>query len=168
MTQLGGPLAEPRLQNDGVTNGREVLAYTIAQVLKLVLIYALGFARVFNPLYVWALQSGGRIALYAVSAGLSVVWGSLALIVFFVARSLFEGIPANTPRGPEIILFALAYAVVTGVQLVLNAMVLGPLYLALGLSAAPLLGLTVSILSAALTFAAFLALRQAIRPGRSR
>ena len=166
MTPMGVPLAEPRLQNEGITNGREIAAYAVAQMLKLVLIYTLGFARVFNPLYVWALQSGGRTALYAVSAGLSIVWGGLTLIVFFVGRNRFGGTPANTPRGPEIVLFALGYAVVTGVQLVLNATVLGALYIALGLSLAPLLGLTVSTLFAAITFGVFLAVRQVIRPGR--
>jgi hypothetical protein len=167
MTQWDAPLAEPRFRNEGITNGREILAYAVAQTLKLSLIYALGFARVFNALYVWAMQSGGRPALYAVSIALSVVWGSLALVVFFVIRVFFGGVPANIPRGSEIGLFALAYAVVTSVQLVLNAAVLGQLYLAIGLAMAPLLGLAVSTLFAAIVFAAFLVLRQVIRPERT-
>lgn len=166
MTQLGAPLAaRPAPLNDGFTNGREILAYAIAQTLKLVLIFALSFARIFAPLYIWAMQSGGRVALYAVSTGLSVMWGAFTLIVFFTSRSLLGGVPADTPRGPEIGLFALAYAVVIGVQLVLNAAILGQIYLALGSTLAPLVGLAVAIVFAAIVFAIFLAMRQAIRQG---
>ena len=168
MTQQSPPLtAGVDRRNAGVTNALEVAAYIIAQMIKLALVYLLSFAGWLSPLYLWAMQTGGRLALYAVSIGLSVAWGVLTVVVFFALREVLGGVPANTPRPAEIGLLALAYAVVIAAQLVLNAMVLSHIYVALGQLFAPLLGLGLSIVFAAIIFAAFLGLRQLIRGGRA-
>jgi hypothetical protein len=168
MTQPGAPsVADGDRRNSGVTNPFEVAAYIIAQSIKLGLIYTLSFLGLLSPLYLWAMQAGGRMALYEVSIGLSVAWGAMTLLIFFAARALLGGVPANMPRGGEIGVFALAYAVVIGAQLVLNALVLNRMYVALGQLFAPMLGLGLSIVFAAIVFGVFLGLRRLIRGERT-
>jgi hypothetical protein len=155
-----------RAANTGVTNPPEIAAYALAQFVKLGLVYGLSFTGMLNPLYVWAIESGGRSLFYMVSIGLSIVWAAVTVIAFFASRLALGGEPRGVLRGREIGLFAFAYALVTGLQLVLSAFVLNALYIALGPVRATLFGFALALVFAAIVFALFVALRQLVRGGR--
>jgi hypothetical protein len=176
MTQFNGVAS----RNTGLTNGREVLAYAVAQAIKIALSDAVGFAGLLTPLYEWVVHTvAGHgqvgVALVAVTTTVNTVWAILGLLLFLVLRGVFGGTPAIfggsgseeavTTRGAEIGAFALAYAIVVAVLTALNAAILSQIYVSLYRSGEKLagfgLGLTMSILSAAIVFAIFLGLRQA-------
>jgi hypothetical protein len=160
----------PDIQNDGITNGREIAAFFVAELAKFIGTYALTFAALLNPLYRWALYAGGRPAFFAISAGLSVCWGAMVLLVFVFARALFGGVPkivggqgrddAVITCGGEIGAFALAYGIVIALILALNGLFLAQAYVTLGHQLAPLLGLAISIAGAVIVFALFIGLRK--------
>ena len=167
MTQFGTPGLAPR-DNEGITNGREVLAYALAQLLKLAVVYALNFARALNPLYVWAFHTARQTGIFAVSIGLNVIWLPLVLIVFLAARGLLGGVPAVvaqraytfTSSSSKIGAFVLAYVLLYGILVGVNIAILSKVYIAFGPSLAPLLGLTVSIIAATATYVVFIFLRR--------
>jgi hypothetical protein len=170
MTQFGTPGLAPR--NEDITNGREVLAYALAQLLKLAVVYALTFARTLGPLYVWAFHTAGQAGIFAISIVLNAIWLPLVLIVFLTARGLLGGVPAIvaqradafTSSGSEIGAFVLAYVLLYVILVGVNIVVLSKVYIAFGPSLAPLLGLTISIIAAAATYVVFVFLRRSFAP----
>ena len=176
MTQFDASPVLPATENDGITNPREVGAFILAQLIKLAGTYALSFAGVLSPLYLWALHSGGQSGFLAVAAGLRALWAFLMFISFLLVRALLGGVPtivasprreyAVTTRGGEIAAFVLAYAIVIALVLVLNAAVLGQLYMALGRMLAPIVGFGISIIFAAIAYAIFIGSRRAFLPLR--
>jgi hypothetical protein len=167
-------------RSTGLTNGRETLAYALAQAIKIALADAVGFSGLLSPLYAWVVHAAaGRgqvgVAVIAVSTVINVLWTILALVVFLVFRGLFSGTPANvggpgreqtvTTRGAEIGAFALAYAIVVAVLTVVNTAFLSQIYVSLYRSGEKLagfgLGLATSIVSATLVYALFVGLRRA-------
>ena len=159
----------PASQNDGFTNGREIGAFIVAEVLKTIGAYMLALAGVLSPLYLWAIQIGGHSLLLTVSVGISVVWGAAVLVLFILFRSLMGGIPTLVSQGRgagsathagEIGAFVIAYAIVLAIIFGLNELFLAQLYVAIGRMLAPLLGLAVSLVGAVVVFILFLALRR--------
>jgi hypothetical protein len=179
MTQFdASSVVLPEPGNQGITNGREILAFVFAELVKLAGTFGLSLAGLLSPLYLWALHAGGRTALFAVSAGLSTCWGLVMLALFLPIRGLLGGVPALvaglgrdyavTTRGGEIGAFALAYVIVIGLVMAMSASLLAPIYVALGPRLAPALGLAISLLSAVVIYAAFVGLRRAILPAAMR
>jgi hypothetical protein len=176
MTQFDGTA----FRNTGPTNGREVLAYAVAQASKIALADAVGFAGLLSPLYgsvvrVVAGHGSVGLALVVVTTAINALWTTLASILFLLLRGLFGGTPAIfggsgreeavTTRTGEIGAFALAYAIVVAVATAVNTAFLSQIYVSLYRSGERLagfgLGLAISILSAASVFAIFVGLRQA-------
>jgi hypothetical protein len=156
---------------EGFTNAREVLAFIVAELIKTAGTYMLAITGALNPLYLWAIHAGNRPFLLAISAGISMVWGAVVLVLFFLFRGLFGGVPvivnrgqaaASATRGGEIGAFVLAYGIVLAVILVLNGLFLAQAYAMIGRVLAPLLGIAISIVGAVLVFILFLALRRAM------
>ena len=162
-------------QNSGATNAREVGAFVLAEVIKFAGVYALTYLGLLSGLYLGALHSGGPPLLMIVSAGISAVWGVVVFVLFILFRTGFGGVPTAvspqdrgspviTPsaatRGGEIGAFALAYAIVLGIILLANGIFLSQVYVAVGRSLAPLIGLAISIVGAIATFALFIGFRQ--------
>lgn len=182
MTQFDGAAS----RNAGLTNGREVLAYALAQTIKIALADAVGFGGLLTPVYQWtnhtmAGQGQLGVAIVAVTMTVNALWTILGLIVFLVLRGLIGGTPAIvggsgseeavTTRGAEIGAFALAYAIVVAVLTTVNAVFLSQVYVSLYRSGGKLaafgLGLTISILSATVVYAIFIAFRRAfLQTGR--
>jgi hypothetical protein len=159
----------PASQNDGITNGREIGAFIVAEVLKTIGAYMLALAGVLSPLYLWAIHTGGHSLLLTVSVGISAVWGAAVLVLFILFRSLFGGVPTlvshgrdagSATCGGEIGAFVIAYVIVLFVIFGLNELFLAHVYVALGRMLAPLLGLGVSAIGAVIVFILFLALRR--------
>jgi hypothetical protein len=154
----------------GTTNAREITAFVLAEIIKYVAAYGLTYLGLLSPLYQWALHTGKLPLLLIVSAGISAVWGIVVFVLFVVFRAGFGGIPAIiAPReqgspvitcGTEVGAFALAYAIVLGVILLMNGFFLAQVYVALGRSLAPLVGLGISIVGTFATFALFVGFRQ--------
>ena len=161
----------PASRNDGITNGREILAFVVAELIKTIGAYGLAMTGALNPVYLWAVRTGSRALLLIVSGGISVFWGVAVFVLFILFRGLFGGVPmtvdagrgsALTTRGGEVGAFVLAYGIVLTVVLVLNGLVLAQAYAALGRMFAPILGLGITTIGAVVVFILFVALRRAI------
>jgi hypothetical protein len=159
----------PATQNDGFTNGREIGAFIVAELIKTIGAYMLAFSGALSPLYRWAIQAGNHLLVLTVSAGISVVWGAAVFVLFILFRSLFGGVPTIVSHGRdagsathsgEIGAFVIAYGIVLIAILLLNGLILAPAYVTLGRTLAPLLGLGVSLIGAVIVFILFLALRR--------
>ena len=174
MTQFGAPAVV--LQNGGLTNGREIGAYAIAQVIKLALTYAVGFSGLLSPLYLAAFKAGGAIGVVPVTFVINVVWGGVALLLFLALRAAFGGVPARvagsgrdssfTSRVGEIGAFVIAYLVLVVAVLILHSAYLAPIYAELGHSGQRqimmAIGLAISVANAVLVYPIFIALRSAL------
>jgi hypothetical protein len=183
MTQFEDPFAtSPALANRGITNGREIAAYALAQAFRLTAIYLVSYSGALLPLYTWAFRSGIMVATYGVTAALSIVWGTAGLILFLVLRGPFGGTPALvsargreqaiTSSGAEIGAFIIAYAVSLIAVMALNIGILASIYRTLGQDGqralVMALSLAVSIVNAIVVFVLFIALRRGLagpRPG---
>jgi len=170
MTQVGAIYRDT--QNGGVTNGREVGAYAVAQATKLAAVFAVGHLGILSPIYGWALHNGGGLVLFAVSTGLATGWTALGAVVFFVLRVAFGGVPASVSRdrgaaisGAEIGAFAFAYLidyiVVSAVNWVLLASFYGSLPPATRVVTVMVVSMGVSVVSAIVVFLIFIGLRRA-------
>jgi|SRR6185437_6339953 len=182
MTQFDGAVS----RNAGLTSGREVLAYALAQTIKIALADAVSFGGLLSPLYQWlahTMAGHGQlgIALIVVTTAINALWTILGFAIFLVLRGLCGGTPAIfggsgheeavTTRGAEIGAFALAYAIMVALLTTVNAVFLSQVYVSLYRSGEKLaafgLGLTMSILSAAIVYAIFIAFRRAfLQTGR--
>jgi riboflavin transporter FmnP len=175
MTQFEAPFAaQPGLGNRGITNGREIAAYALAQAFRLAAIYLVSYSGALLPLYTWAFHSGIMVATYGVTVALSLVWGTAGLILFLVLRGPFGGVPtlisapgreqAITTRGAEIGSFVVAYAISLIAVMALNIAFLAPIYRTLGQDGqrglVTAISLTVSIVTAIVVFVLFIALRR--------
>lgn len=160
---------------DPCTNGFEILAYVIAQLVKIAVSVSAAYMGWLAPLYLIARRVAGPISTIPVSVGLNIVWGILTFTVFIVLRGLAGGTPqgvggpgrehAVTSSGPEIGGFALAYGIVVAVLLVVNAFFLTAIYTDLyrngQASLAVGLGLSISVVGAVVVFPLFIGLRRA-------
>lgn len=173
MTQFGAPGVA--LQNGGLTNGREIGAYAIAQAIKLALTYAVGFSGLLSPLYLAAFKAGGAVGVVPVTFVINVIWGGVALLLFLALRAAFGSVPAMvagsgrdsafTSRGGEIGAFVIAYLILVVVVLALHSAFLAPIYAELGRNGqrqiVMLIGLSVSVVNAILVYPIFIGLRSA-------
>jgi hypothetical protein len=171
MTQFG--VIDVASRNGGITNGREIGAYAIAQAIKITLTYALSFSGLLSPLYLAAYKSGGTLAIIPVTLVINVLWGGLALLLFLALRAALDGVPATvggsdgafTSRGGEIGAFVIAYLLMLIVVLALNGLFLASIYAALGHGGQQELvfaiGLSISLVNAALVYLIFIGLRSA-------
>jgi hypothetical protein len=173
MTQFDVPGGA--LRNSGLTNGREVGAYAIAQAVKIVLTYAVSFSGLLSPLYMAAFKSGGAIGVIPVTFVINVVWGGVALLVFLALRGALGEVPAVvagpgresafTSRGGEIGAFVIAYLLMLIVVLMLSGMYLTPIYATLGRNGQShivfMIGLSISLVNAAIVYSIFIGLRAA-------
>lgn len=167
-----------------LTNYREVLAYSVAHGIRILTVYLLSYLGVLAPLYKWAYSTGGSLAVLPVSFGLGLIWAGLALPLFLMARGLFGGVPAIvagpgkeeaiTSTGAEIGAYFLAHLIGIVALMVLNSLILFPLYTALYRSghagfSLPL-GAALSVVTTVAVFVIFVALRRAFsaapQPGR--
>ena len=163
------------LRNAGITNGREVGAYAIAQTAKIAFTYAVSLSGLLSPLYLAAYHYGGPIAVFPVTFAMSLVWGAVTLILFLLLRAGLSGVPVMiagperenvvTTRGGEIGAFVIAYLTVAVALMVLNGMYLGVLYASLSRGGqgaiAFAIGVSFSTAGAALIYVLFIALRAA-------
>src|SRR5215469_9169016 len=116
MTEFGTLDMTPR--NTGLTNGREVAAYAIAQVVKIVVVYAISYSGLMSPVYVTAGRIGGQLGVLFAGSIFSTFWGAAAFPLFLLLRAGFGGVPtligerrgAFTTSGGEIGAFAVAFA----------------------------------------------------------
>jgi hypothetical protein len=173
MSQFEATGIAPR--NAGISNGREVGAYAIAQIVKIALTYAASLSGVLSPLYLAAYHHGGAVAVFPVTFAIGVVWGAVTLILFLLLRAGLGGVPAMiadpgrenvvTTRGGEIGAFVVAYLTVAVALMVLNGMFLGPLYVSLSRSGqgaiAFAIGISFSTAGAVAVYFLFIALRAA-------
>jgi len=173
MTQFDAVGAAPK--NAGISNGREIGAYAIAQAIKIVLTYLVSFSGLLSPLYLAAYKSGGAVGTVPITLGVNIVWGTAALLLFLALRSALGGVPtmiagpggeaAFTSRSGEIGAFVVAYLLVLVVVLVLNGMFLAPLYASLargGQSQIVLaIGFSIALVNVAIVYAIFIGLRAA-------
>jgi hypothetical protein len=173
MTQFAAPDVAP--QNGGLTNGREIGAYAIAQGIKLALTYAVGFSGLLSPLYLAAFKAGGAAGVVPVTFVINVVWGGVALLLFLALRAALGGVPAMvggsgrdsafTSRGGEIGAFIIAYLVLIVAVLILHSAYLAPIYAELSRSGqrqiVMAIGLAISVVNAALVYPIFIGLRSA-------
>jgi len=171
MTQFGA--IDVAARNVGITNGREIGAYAIAQAVKIALTYAVSFSGLLSPLYLAAYRSGGAIGVIPVTFVINVLWGGIALLLFLALRAALGGVPtmvadsesALTSRGGEIGAFVVAYLLMIIVVLTLNALLLAPIYAALGRGGQSELifavGLSISLVNAVLVYLLFVGLRSA-------
>jgi hypothetical protein len=173
MTQFDpAPLAPG---NAGVTNGREIGAYAIAQAIKIALVSTVSFSGLLSPIYSAAFRSGGAIAIVPVTFALNVIWGSIGLLLFLALRAALGGVPAMvagpagesafTTRGGEIGAFVIAYLLLIVVVLALNSLFLAPIYAAFSRAGQSqivfVIGLSISLVNAALVYLIFIGLRSA-------
>ena len=179
MTQFG--MTDNTIQNTGITNGREVLAYVLAQAIRIAVLYLVNYSGMLLPIYTWAFHSGIMAATYAVSTAISLVWGALGFILFMVFRGPFVGTPAFiagpgneravTSSGAEIGAFIAAFAVDLVAFTAVNIAFLGSVYRSLAESHQTLLtfalSLVASLVNATVVFILFIALRWTFT-GRSR
>jgi hypothetical protein len=174
MTQFGSPLVTS--ENAGLTNGREIGAYAIAQAIKIALVSTVSFSGLLFPIYLAAFKSGGAIAIIPVTFALNVIWGSIGLLLFLAFRAALGGVPAMvagpgresafTSRGGEIGAFVIAYLLLIVVVLALNSLLLAPIYTELGRAGQRqivfAIGLAISLVNAVLVFLIFIGLRSAM------
>jgi hypothetical protein len=175
MSQFDAPFAaQPALGNQGITNGREIAAYAVAQAIRLTALYLMSYSGVLMPLYTWAFHSGIMVATYGVTAAISIVWGTVGLILFLVLRGPFGGVPsligapgreqAITSSGAEIGAFIVAYAISLIAFMALNIAFLTPIYRDLGHDGQHALvmamSLGVSFVNSIVVFVLFIALRR--------
>jgi hypothetical protein len=163
------------IRNEGITNGREVGAYTIAQAIKIALVYAVSFSGLLSPLYMAAFKTGGPIAVLPVTFSINVVWGGVTLLLFVGLRAALGGVPAMiagpgqegifTSRGGEIGAFVIAYLLMMVVLMIVSGLFLSALYGSLNhngqMQIVYAIGLSISLFNATATFLIFVALRAA-------
>ena len=164
------------VQNGGLTNGREIGAYAIAQVIKLALTYAVGFSGLLSPLYMAAYKIGGSLGVVPVTLVINVIWGGVALLLFLALRAALGGVPAVvagpgresafTSRAGEIGAFVIAYLILVVIVLVLHSAFLAPIYAELGRNGQRqvimTIGLAISVANAVLVYPIFIGLRSAL------
>src|ERR1700720_751796 len=157
------------------TNAFEILAYVIAQLVKIAVSVSAAYMGWLTPLYLVARRVAGPFSAIPVSVGLNIVWGILTFTVFIVLRGVAGGVPVSvggqdreravTSSGTEIGGFALAYGIVVAVLLVINAVFLTAVYTDLyrngQASLAVGLGLSISVIGAVIVFPLFIGLRRA-------
>jgi hypothetical protein len=172
MTQFGTTDATPR--NTGITTGREVLAYILAQAIRIAALYLVNCLGLLLPIYTWAFHSGVMLATYGVTAAISLAWGAMGLLLFLVLRGAFGGTPASiagraneravASNGAEIGVFIAAYAISLFAFMALNIAFPGSVYRSLAQSHQSLvvlaLSLAVSTVSTTIVFILFIALRR--------
>jgi hypothetical protein len=172
MTQFSTTTA---LRNEGISNGREVGAYAIAQAIKIALTYAVSFSGLLSPLYAAAFKSGGAIAVVPVTFILNLVWGGVTLLLFLGLRAALGGVPAMiagtgregafTSRGGEIGAFVLAYLLMMVALMIVSGVFLSAFYGLLNRSGQMqivyAIGLSISLANAAVVYLIFVALRSA-------
>jgi hypothetical protein len=173
MTQFGA--IYPATQNGGIANGREIGAYAIAQAIKLALTFGLSISGLLTPIYLWAYQNGGVVAVVPVTVMISVFWAAVLLILFLALRGALGGVPtmiaepgrehAVTSRGGEIGAYVIAYAILIAVLTAINGAVLAPVYTSLNHdgrhSAAMTLALVIAFAGAIVVYIVFIGLRAA-------
>jgi hypothetical protein len=173
MTQFDSPLVAS--ENAGLTNGREIGAYAIAQAIKIALTFSVSFSGLLSPIYSAAFRTGGAIAIVPVTFALNVIWGSIGLLLFLAFRAALGGVPAMvarpgrasafTSRGGEIGAFVIAYLLLIVLLLALNSFFLAPIYAALSHAGQSqmvfVIGLSISLVNAALVYLIFIGLRSA-------
>jgi hypothetical protein len=171
MTQFGAIDVTPR--NGGIINGREIGAYAIAQAIKTAVTYAVSFSGLLSPLYLAAYRSGGAIGIIPVTFVVNLLWGGVALLLFFALRAALGGVPrmvgsnesAFTSRGGEIGAFVIAHLLLIVVVLALNSLFLAPIYAAFSHAGQSqvvfVIGLSISLVNAALVYLIFIGLRSA-------
>jgi hypothetical protein len=168
-----------------LSNYREVLAYAVAHAIRISTIWVLSSLGLLAPLYRWAYSSGGSLAVLPVSFGLSLIWMGLALPLFLVVRGIIGGVPpivagpgreeTVTSNGAEIGAYVLAHLIGIVAVMLLNSAVLSMVYATLyragSRGSATALGIGISVVSTALVFLVFVALRRgfsaASSPGRA-
>lgn len=163
------------MENRGVTNGREILGYAVAQAIRIGALYVVNYSGLLLPIYTWAFHSGVMLAIYGVTVSTSTVWGAVGLLLFIALRGGFGGTPAFVAGGKgryavrsitaEIGAFVGAYALCLIAFIALNVAFLAPVYRSLAQGGQKALGLelslTVSIVNTAIVFVLFIALRWA-------
>jgi hypothetical protein len=172
MSQFGTPA--PALSSSGVTNGREVAAYAIAQAVKISFSYALSYSGLLSPIYIAAFRNGGQPAILGASFVISAFWGTAALILFLLLRAMLGGVPAMiaqpgrrrvTTRGGEIGAYAIAYLSLTTVVLALNGAFLAPIYVSMNRNGQGqivfAMVLATTVVAAAIVYCVFIGLRAA-------
>src|SRR5258708_15757786 len=173
MTQFDSPPVARG--NAGLTNGREIGSYAIAQAIKIALTFSVSFSGLLSPIYSAAFGSGGAIAIVPVTFALNVIWGSIGLLLFLAFRAALGGVPAMvagpgresafTSRGGEIGAFVVAYLLLIVLLLALNSLFLAPIYAALNHAGQSqmvfAIGLSISLVNATLVYLIFIALRSA-------
>jgi hypothetical protein len=169
------------VRNEGISNGREVGAYAIAQAIKIALVYAVSFSGFLSSLYMAAYKTGGPIAVIPVTFSINVVWGGVTLLLFVGLRAALGGVPAMiagpgresifTSRGREIGAFVIAYLLMIVALMVASGLFLSALYGSLNhngqMQIVYAIGLSISLVNAAVTFLIFVALRAAFLRPRS-
>jgi hypothetical protein len=166
----------PVTRNGGITNGREIGAYALAQAIKIVLSFAVSLSGLLLPVYLWASsQGGGGMVVMAVSLAVSLFWAVVLLVLFLLLRGALGGVPTMvagpgreqsvTSSGGEIGAYVIATAILLAVMSVLSSTVLGPIYVALtragerGLAVG--VGVLISTIGAVIVYAIFIGLRAA-------
>jgi hypothetical protein len=176
MTQFSTAAAS---RNEGISNGREVGAYAIAQAIKIGLTYAASFSGLLSPLYAAAFKSGGAIAVLPVAFVINVVWGGVALLLFLGLRAALGGVPAMIAgpgregafmsRGGEIGAFVIAYLLVIVALMIASSVFLSAFYGSLNRSGQMqivyAIGLSISLANAAVVYLIFITLRSAFCRG---
>jgi hypothetical protein len=176
MTQFG--TVYPTSQNGGITNGREIGAYAIAQAIKIILSFALSFSGWLSPFFIWAYRAGGPRTVFLVSATISVFWTAVLLVLFLALRGALGGVPAMiaepgrehamASRGGEIGAYVIAFAFLIAGLTALNSVVLGPIYVSLNHSGQEMVTFAISfstaLVGAVLAYILFVALRSALCP----
>jgi hypothetical protein len=161
----------PATDNAGFTNAREVAAFVVAELIKTLGVYLVTMSEVLNPLYMWAIHARAYSLVLGISAGISVVWGVVVLVLFILLRAGFGGIPTIVLKArdagrvtcvAEIGAFVIVYAVVLAAIMLLNGFFLAQVYAAVGRTFAPLIGFATSAVGAVLVFFLFLSLRRAM------
>jgi hypothetical protein len=168
----------PTGQNGGITNGREIGAYAIAQAIKIALSFGLSFSGLMSPFYTWAYRGGGTRAVFVVSIMVSVFWTAVLLILFLALRSAFGGVPTMIAKpgqehafislGGEIGAYVIAFALLIAGLAALNSVVLGPILVSLNRDgqkiAAVAMSFSTALVGAMIAYILFVALRSAFCP----
>src|SRR5262249_6503722 len=135
MTQFGPQATAPA--NSGVTNGREIAAYVVTQLVKFAFIYSITYSGVMTPIYMSAARSGVPFAAPLIGVVFSVFWGAVAFPLFMMLRAGLGGVPAVlaasgpntiTTRGSEIGAYAVAFLATLAVLQIVNMTVLPAVY----------------------------------------
>jgi hypothetical protein len=176
MSQFGMSAAT---RNAGITSGREVLAYVLAQAIRIAVLYAVNYSGILLPVYMWAFHSGVMVATYVVSASLSLIWGAVGLVLFLLVRGALGGTPAFVTTngravassGAEIGAYIAAFAISLIAFMAVNIAFLEAVYRGLAQSQQRVMvfaiSLAVSLINTTVVFVLFIALRWAFT-GRSR